>query len=476
MKNLRKNSSLVYFLIILFCLILRLLIVRESVLEGWDESIYAQLGVEFAKHPDFFLSYNGEAWLEKPFLIGWITGLLHVISPYNTFLIRSIFSIVAVLDLYFVWQISKKLLESGSERRKNIVSLLSPIFVATTYLFLERATTINTDIVLVFGLLGYYLYKDRLWIKLIFLCIAVWSKSLLGFLPLVLDIILNFKKNLTKKSIVENILHLFAPSVWYIYEYLKFGNEFIQKHFVEQIFSRASTTLESHTGEWWFYIEYFIKTSPIAAVLVTFSLFYAAYLMAKKKMALKIDTNKHSPILAGILFFILISVSKSKLEWYLLPSLFLISPAIPMIWNKANRHAIQVLVILFGFCGAATILVLPSYSRNSADNIELIKIAECISTSPQKNVTLYQNSQNVNEYNILNDKGGAISSTFRYGGNPALIYYSKKEKVTFVYTEKLRTTNKDNILVLPKDSDLDLTDLITIPKCDNKNYNVFITN
>lgn len=472
MKLIKENHFILFFLIIFISLLAKLYISRNNFIEGWDESIYTQLGVEFTKKPDFTLFYNSEPWLEKPFLIGWITGILHFVSPYNTMLSRSFFSLIGTIDLYFIWKITKKMLSFGSELRKNVVSLLSPVSVLTTYLFLERSTTINTDIILVFGLLGYYLYKEKFWIKLLFLCIAVWSKSLLGFLPLVLDVTLNFKQNLTRKSILVNLLLVFIPSIWYIYGFLKFGIVFIKKHFVEQIFSRASTTLESHAGEWWFYLEYFIKTSPTAIFLIAISLIYSLHNFFKGYLKVECDIKKYSPLVTGLVFFIIISISKSKLEWYLLPSLFLISPIIPLIWEKANKYMITIIVIIFSFFGLMMNFMTPLSSRNSIDHLELTKIANCISSLPQKTVILYQNNQSILEYNKLNDSGGSISSTFRYGGNPAFIYYAKKEKISFVYNDKLNDLNQNSIIVTSKDKDLH-DNFKLISGCTTNNYNVF---
>jgi hypothetical protein len=470
----KKNKFIVLFCAVLIALLIRVYFARFEFLEGWDESIYAQLGVEFTKKPDFILFYNGQSWLEKPFLIGWITGFIHAASPYNTFLLRSFFSLIGAANLYFVWKISKNMLTGNNDLHKNTVSLLSPIFVFTSYLFLERSTTINTDITLVFGLLGYYLYKDKYWVKLLFLCIAVWSKSVLGFLPLVLDLVLNFKKNLNRKSILENFVLFLVLSTWYIYGYFRFGGEFVQKHFVEQIFSRASTTLESHAGEWWFYIECFIKTSPIAFILLAISIIYALFTLSKGNLKTDLELQRASPILAGLIFFLLISTSKSKLEWYLLPTIFLISPLIPLTWKNANKTMISILVVIFSSLGLSLIFATPFYSRNSPDNIELIKTANCISQLPQKNITLYQNNQNIKEYDNLNSTGGSISSTFRYGGNPAFIYYSNKEKVNFVYSDYSIKHNKGDLVVVSKDRNLDITKFIPISSCKENNYSMLV--
>ncbi|MBC7472449.1 MAG: hypothetical protein H7196_04300 [candidate division SR1 bacterium] len=476
MNRIKNNYIFIFYLIIYAFLLIKIYLYKDSILEGWDESIYAQLGVEFTKKIDFILYYNGEAWLEKPFLIGWITGIIHYFSAYNIILMRSFFALIGTINLYFIWKITKNMLNYSTESHKDFVSLLSPIFILTTYLFLERSTTVNTDIILVFGLLGYYLYKEKFLVRLVFLCIAVWSKSLLGFLPLILDIILNFKESIYKKSMLKIFTLFFVPSLWYIYGYFRFGNQFVQKHFIEQIFSRSSTVLESHSGKWWFYLDYFIKTSPVATALLAVTLIYALITQFKSNMKINFDLRKASPILAGLVFLILISVSQSKLEWYLLPTIFLVSPIISITWGNANKYTVLILATVFGLLGISAILVTPLYSRNSPDNIELTKVAKCISSQPQKNTILYQNTQNIKEYTSINNSGGSISSTFRYGGNPAFIYYSKKEKVEFIYNNSSNVFDKNTVVVTPNDRKLDISKLDLITGCSTQNYRIYTAN
>jgi hypothetical protein len=470
-----KSWYFIFFFLGVFWLALfaRIYTSRLGILEGWDESIYAQLGVEFAKHPDFIASYNGEFWLEKPFLIGFVTGLIHFISPYNTVLLRSFFSLVGVANLYLVWKVSADMLVGLNENRRNILALASPIFTVLTYLFVERSTTINTDILLVFGLLGFYAFRDKFWIKLGFLCVAVWTKSLLGFLPLILEIVLNYKTIFTKKDIFQNSLMLLVPSLWYIYAYTRFGDEFIQKHFVEQIFSRASSTLESHTGDWWYYIEYFVRTSPLA---VLFALMASVCFFVNRPTQAtsypKLDFKNISPILLGLIYLILISASKSKLEWYLLPVIFLLSPLVSLLLKNSSKQIIVGIISIFGCLSLIFVSLTPLFSRNSPENTALVEVAKCISNQPQQKVLIYQTNAELNNYKNLVNSNGSISSTFRYGGNPAFVYYARKSNVDFVYFNIVDPVDLNTIRVYPKTQYPNLA--FTNKSCDTSGYTVYL--
>ena len=451
-----------FFGFVSLLLFFRIHVSRDGLLEGWDESIYTQLGVEFSKHPDLVLYYNGQAWLEKPPLIGYITGIIHLISPYNTVLLRSFFGIVSIANLYLVWKISKDLVKN------NITALLAPALVINTYLFLERGITGNTDTLLVLGILGYYAYRDSFWRKLVFLYIAVWTKSLLGFLPLILELVFSYRRLREIKFIKQVSLLILVPSIWYIYSFARFGQEFTQKHFVEQIFSRASSTLESHSGSWSFYLEFMIKTAPVASIVLGVGIIFGTHKLIKNKFKIS-DFTLYQPIFAGLLYLLIISFSKSKLEWYLLPSIYLLSLILPIVFDRFNKIFTRSLLLLLCFLGCLFLAFVPVFSRNSPQNIELVSLAKCISKLPQQNVTLYQSEENINNYFKLIESGGSISSTFRYGDNPAFVYYARKSNIIFKYEKPSREYQSlDQIMVIPKLPTSPAK--LEVKACETKNY------
>ena len=457
MNKIQKYIPDLFFVLVAMILVARIYLSATHLLESWDESIYAQLGVEFAKIPDFVSYYNSEVWVEKPFLIGTITGLLQLISPYNKLLLQGFFGFISVLNLVLVWQISKQILdqtpkkESKSGFSNSILALLAPIFVINTYLFFERSTTVNTDTVLVFGLLGYYFYRDKFWQKLFFLCIAVWTKSLLGFLPLLLEIALNYKNIFDKDRLKQYAALFLVPSLWYLAALIRFGNDFVQKHFVEQILSRATNVLESHNGEWWFYLDYYVKTSPASFILLCTGIIITIYLLFHQKTKLqRFDPIAYQPIILCVIYLVIISASQSKLEWYLLPVIYLISPLVPTLLAKANKYLIAVSLMVFTVSGFVFLAYVPFFSRNSKTSQELGDLAKCLNTIPKDKITLFQTKESIRDYDDLISKNGNISSTFRYGGSPVFVYYAGKKQIEFVYHADSINLDTNRINVIPK--------------------------
>jgi hypothetical protein len=483
MNKLQKYIPLLFFIFTAIVLAARIYLARNNLLEGWDESIYAQLGVEFVKNPDFVSYYNSQVWLEKPFLIGLITGIIQIIAPYNKLFLQGFFGFISILNLVLVWQISKQILIATRKQVKhnfdpNILALLAPIFIINTYLFFERSTTINTDTVLVFGLLGYYFYRDKFWQKLVFLCIAVWTKSLLGFLPLILELVLDYKNIFNPSKVKQYLLLFLVPSLWYIACTIRFGDEFIQKHFVEQIFSRATSVLESHNGQWWYYLDYYVKTSPISFVLFSITLISTIYLIFTSKITLQqFDLNQYTSIVLSLIYLFIISASQSKLEWYLLPVIYLISPLIPILLDRTNKYLVTICLIIFTLSGFLFLANVSFFSRNSSQNIELAHLAQCIKSLPQDKIVMFEDEESIKNYDDLNAKNGSISSTFRYGGNPAFVYYSEKTQIDFVYHIDTVSLNPGKINIIPKNDTRFNQVLIdnqgrVSDKCNSQNYYV----
>ena len=176
----------------------------------------------------------------------------------------------------------------------------------------------------------------------------------------------------------------------------------------------------------------------------------------------KFNPAAYQPIILCVIYLIIISASQSKLEWYLLPVIYLISPLLPTLLAKANKYIIAINVTVFSISGLLFLAYVPFFSRNSTDNVELANLAKCLNTLPNDRVTLFETAQSIKDYDDLISKNGNISSTFRYGGSPVFVYYAGKKKINFVY----HTSNVD----------LDTTRINVIPKNDTRFNQALVDN
>jgi hypothetical protein len=400
-------------------------------------------------------------------LIGLVTGILHWVSPYNKFILQVFFAFVSTANLYLIFQLAKRHIP---ENLNPNLALFAPIFVAFNYLFFERGTTVNTDTILVFGFLGYYYFNKSYPLKLVFLCISIWSKSVLGFLPMLLETVLNYKKLANPKEILKLLILVFASSSWYIYAYFRGGNLFIKSHFLEQIFARASSTLETHAGQWWFYFEYFALTSSGSIFMVVLVLF----LLKKSPLRLQVPTiellKKYEIIVFGVVFLFILSVAKSKLEWYLLPVIYFLSPLVAILGTRLNPKFVNYLVLIFGVLSLLVVSLTPLFSRNSSENTQLDSIATCIQKTNYKKVIFEQTPTTIQDKNKLDSANGSTSTTYRYGGNAGFIYYLRDKIVAFDYGQKFGA-EPDVVFVLERRS---TTDFIKEIGCNSTDFRAVV--
>lgn len=119
---------------------------------------------------------------------------------------------------------------------------------------MEISTLLNTDIIIALSWLGYFYYFSSFCKRTFFLILGVWSKSLVGFYPLILDFFYFFaqkKYRSFKKTaffVKELLIQIMLASLWYFYAYLNFGPYFIKTHFYDQIFKRVEKPIELHFG------------------------------------------------------------------------------------------------------------------------------------------------------------------------------------------------------------------------------------
>lgn len=83
---------------------------------------------------------------------------------------------------------------------------------------------------------------------------------------------------------------------------------------------------------------------------------------------------------------------------------------------------------------------------------------------------LYQNIENIKNYNAFKVSDGSISSIFRYGRNLAFIYYTKKEKANFIYSNYQGKLNENNINIISKNNSPLIIENNLILSFSNNNY------
>ena len=396
-----------------------------------------EVGREMIKNKSLIPLWQEKLWLDKPPLVMILYGIIPKISPliepeisarlFNLFL-----NIIFFVILYcFILKITN-----------SIITAFFTVFLSSfTPLFIQRAHTVNMDIFLALGWWGYFLFYPKFLPSTLFLSLAVFSKSLLGFYPLFAIFFYEFFTLLVKRNCPEKFLkhtkiilkQVILFSLWYLWMFLKFGHQFLHQHIYESHFKRVTASIEFHFGERIFYLVEIAKQLDIFFYLSLLGLSLIFFLFIKKKITLEklFFLNLFLP------WFLFLNLTKTKIYWYLYPIIpqfslyvgFLVVLMLKKINNNIFKKTILLIVILvisyFGikknnFLSAAfsskdKYYQMALYAKNHCQKIYFL---------PEKSHRL--------AIDELEKMGLTITTTRFWGGHPALVYYTDN-KITFIY-------------------------------------------
>jgi len=483
-------------------------------LTSWDESIYAQLGVEFARRPYFIAFYNQELWFEKSPLIAVLSALPQYFFPYNKFSIELLFTLISLVCLYMIYKLSKKILIELSAYNFNFFtktlkasflkyfSLIPVALVLTSSMFIQRSLIVNVDILLVFSFLGYYLFFESKYLKIFFITFGVLSKSLLGFLPLLIDLVFNHRYWIQRKNWLELTSMLIISNLWYIVAFFSYGNRFFNEHFGDHLFRRASTAIETHTGDFGYYFLQLITQSNYTGFLQIIGIvvvILGLILHFKNNFKLKLFNRNISKsdieskpgqsynpknswlwqfLCFGIIYLAIISFSQSKLEWYVLPvsiwSAFYVLILVAYV-PKINQWIL--LPGIFIVIGLYSLYFQPLSYQNNIKDLELVTLGRCMAKQPEDSINFFVDLEERKARKELESSSQSIGSTFRYGGTPLFVYYSEK-KVNFYYNIYESPENQKGSVVFSKNNlSVEQNNLVINSKsvCETANFLGFST-
>jgi 4-amino-4-deoxy-L-arabinose transferase-like glycosyltransferase len=429
----KKHWPLVLFLIFYFSIIAFKLISHPTPFFDWDESLYVQTGKEMIEQNKFLMPvWQGTYWLDKPPLIPLIYGLITKLSFFSTPEITTrIFSLViSIIVLASIYIFYNRVLKN------KWLSTLVVAITGFTPLFLQRAQTVNLDIFVLLGWLGYLIFFGNFFASLFFLFIAVMGKSLIGFYPIVLLFIYYsykyFKKEIKKQefiSVIKKIsLQTLILSFWYFIMLFIFGKAFFWQHIIESHFRRVTSSIEFHFGERTYYITlviqqmgYFFYLAIIGGIIILINFF-------KKE----VSTNELFLSLYLLGWFIFLNLTKTKIFWYLYPAIPQFA-FLSVVWiKKINQKSLKIFFYFF-------LMIILFYQSKKQNVLGIIYSKH----EPYYYLSLYakNNCQSLNvlinktsrkDFSTLDKLGLLITTTKWWGEHPSMVYYFGK-KINFYY-------------------------------------------
>ncbi len=417
-------------------LVLTLFGIGRNYLFDWDEGIYATIGREMRQSGDLLTpTWNGDLWLEKPPMIAWVTALGQSIAGENELGSRILMPIFAGLTLYAIFRI-------GEYLGGTIVGTISMAVLGYFNLFLARTRTLNTDGMLLAGITwSFWLLLSNaspIWVGLA-MGLSIMVKGPAGILAILICLPLLIKK--PRSYILSIIFYLLATIIpWHLYAYLTHGNSFLTPYLLEQVIRRATVPIEFHTESRFFYLNFLYNDLGLGVILVAlFGLLVSRNFLLTWWLALPL---------------FIFTLAKTRLSWYILP----VYPAIALligsgfsVFLKSKKNQAVVIILSVGLLAQ---LLFHTYSyvaplREPTPLPGLLQLASSLGNYDGAEIAmLVSENERVAEAILPIDQ--TISSSFRYGGAPSVVWYSRKH-VTYYYNYDLfmaDLVNNQNIFLV----------------------------
>lgn len=460
-----------------FVLVVSLLNLAQTYLYDWDEAIYAQVGKEMVASNTPFGMWNGQPWLEKPPLVSLLAGVFMAAAPGADELFARLPSFLAGLGvLYFIF----KLFREKFEKNYEMYFLGTTVFLLISPPFLNRLTSLNTDMFLVLGWLGFYYYfKKSTPCTALFLFIGVMSKSFLGFFPIFAVLVEELFAARSVKPLFAHtktlLLSVGVSIAWFVFAYLKFGQLFIQENFYDHLISRVVRPVELHYGGLFFYPKLLFSYYHVFLVAIILSTLYIVYIIVKKKRFELLF------IPLFLVYSIVISIPQTKLNWYMFPIIPFLGMSIGVAFAdlgdrlKLSQRTLYIIltgVMLAGIIGNKSYgIKMQKDEPGALTALALVAKKEC------KSVKVVASNEEQKFYDVINAANVQISSTFRYGGSPAFRFYAD-QPVVYRYD---KSPNKELIdsadcLVLPQDTSFKLTSELWRPVAKKDGFVLYKNN
>ncbi len=307
-----------------------------NTLVDWDEAIYAKVARNIVEHGDWlnlhWKSLN-ESWFEKPPLYMWSTAIMYKIFGFTAFATRITSAVFGFLGIILAYKFGEKLYN----KLTGIFAAL--ILLSTTqYLYYARNGMLDVTLTFFITLSLYFFYiaiekyntkanenKKDLSVSTYLLLsgtsvgLAVMTKAIVGLLPLSIMffysaylVAFTSKKVPYIKLLYVLLTVLIVALPWHLYMSVVHGGEFLNDYLFEHILSRGLEGMGHEQPVWWFIKV--IKTSMRIWVIPFIMGILLVPFFDKKNIR-----QYTLLIISTIIIFVFFSISKDKLQWYIMP-------------------------------------------------------------------------------------------------------------------------------------------------------------
>jgi 4-amino-4-deoxy-L-arabinose transferase-like glycosyltransferase len=320
-----QKTSLIFLMMLSFAMIFTGL--GRNHLIPYDEAIYAKISKNMVMTNDYLIQHwlPGKVWYEKPPLFMWLMAAAMKLIGFSSFAAKLPSAIFGLSSILLTYLISRKMFG-------KIAGFFSAfaLLTITHYLYYSRMAMLDvtTTFFISLALVIFYLSKTSekkyfLILSGIFVGLAVMTKGVVGFLPLLiifcyeLYLILTGQQKISVKGFLNYFLLILSAFViflpWHFEMYRKFGSAFVNNYVVYHVWDRATHEIEDKGRPFtWYFIV--LKVSMRLWFVALLAAFPYAILRAIKK-----DNRLAFLTIWAVVVFLFFSAAKSKLVWYIIP-------------------------------------------------------------------------------------------------------------------------------------------------------------
>lgn len=285
-----------------------------------DEGAFSEATREMLLNGDYISTYlNNLPRYDKPILIYWLQAISVSIFGLNEFALRLPSALAATAWVFVIYWFLRKL-------RDEKVALIAAVMTATALeiSIISKAATADALLNLFLAaemllLYLYYIYVRKMYLYLVFffMGLGVLTKGPVAILiPLVVSFIFFSLKGKWRDwlhaafNIKAWLIFLAVAMPWYVLQYIRKGDEFIQGFIMKHNVSRFNSAMETHDGNYFYFIPIvLLGVWPFTTVLLK--------LFTRIKPMLKDDLSLYMIIWFGFVF-VFFSFSATKLPHYII--------------------------------------------------------------------------------------------------------------------------------------------------------------
>ena len=325
MRKIFQSDFLIITFITVISFILFFFRLGNTSLTNWDEAWFGSVAQDMAKSGNLLAgNWNGQIFFYEPPLLVWLLALTIKIFGESEFWLRSISALSGVFTVIGCYVLAKKIAKS------KLAGILASLVILSDIEILFRSRQINVEILLTVLLLWSIIFvvkayegKRLRWIILSAICLglAFLTKRASPLLALpAVGYMLVMSLRAPIKSGRGNLVPLFIFVItfitivfpWYLLNYFKWGNQFINEFFIGYTFNKIKSVNASVGTSPFFYLNSLKHAFKFWALLIPPVAVWAALKSFR-------DRNIAGLMILVLTFLTFLTLAPIKSSWFLLP-------------------------------------------------------------------------------------------------------------------------------------------------------------